>query len=216
MKGVRNKMAVKAQRIYSEQWNPSEDDIKSLFPIDDLISEIGRDPGIKVLRDDEIRLQYPGQYNISIQARAYNQRLVQLLQEYFNTYCNSPELASLLGIQIPQIMWVDTLGFEEPLVSLHITKLNKHEIFINDIVLVKNEDFDLLSEGIIEKVLNNLRFFAKEQGAKYISGYATNRSTLNLLKTKGFMEDQREGMGNDYLWRVAAIRGEQLPFYGEL
>jgi len=209
-------MEVKAQRIYSEQWNPSEEDIKSLFPIEILTSEIGRDPGIKVLRDEEIRLQYPGQYNISVQARAYNQRLVQLLQEYFNTYCNSPELSGLLGIEIPQIMWVDTLGFEEPLISLHISKLNKHEIFINDIVLVKNEDFDLLSDGIIEKVLNNLQLFAKNQGAKYLSGYAANRSTLNLLKGKGFIEDQREGMGNDYLWRIAAIRGEQLPFYVEL
>lgn len=209
-------MAVKAQRIYSEQWNPSEEDIKSLFPIDDLKSEIGRDPGIKVLRDDEIRLQYPGQYNISVQARAYNQRLVELLQEYYNTYRNSPELAGLLGVEIPQIMWVDTLGFEEPIISLHISKINKHEIFINDIVLVKNEDFDILSEGIIETVLNNLRRFAKEQGANYLSGYATNRSTLNLLKSKGFIEDKREGMGNDYLWRVAAISGEQLPFYEEL
>jgi len=209
-------MAVKAQRIYSEQWNLSEEDINGLFLIDDLKSEIGRDPGIKVLRDDEIRLQYPSQYNISVQARAYNQGLVQLLQEYFNTYSDSPKLAELLGIQLPQIMWVDTLGFEEPLISLHITKLNKHEIFINDIVLVKNEDFDLLSEGIIENVLNNLRLFAKEQEAKYLSGYATNRSTLNLLKDKGFIEDKREGMGNDYLWRLAAIRGEQLPFYEEL
>lgn len=209
-------MALKAQCIYSEQWNPSEEDIKSLFPIEDLKSDIGRDPGIKVLRDDEIRLQYPGQYNISVQARAYNQRLHQLLQEYFNTYSDSPELEGLLGLQLPQIMWVDTLGFEEPLISLHITKLNKHEIFINDIVLVKNEDFDLLSEGIIERVLNNLRLFAKEQGAKYLSGYAANRSTLNLLKNMGFIEDKRENMGNDYLWRVAAIRGEQLPFYEEL
>jgi len=208
-------MTVKAQRIYSEQWNPSEEVIKSLFPIDELKAEIGRDPGIKVLRDDEIRLQYPGQYNISVQARAYNQRLVQLLQEYYNTYCNSPELAGLLGIQIPQIMWVDTLGFEEPIISLHISKLNKNEIFINDIVLVKNEDFDLLSDGLIEKVLNNLRLFAKEQGVKYLSGYAANRSTLNLLKSKGFEEDKREVMGNDYLWRLASIRGEQLPFYEE-
>jgi len=79
-------MAVTAQRIYSEQWDPTEEDINSLFPIADLTSEIGRDPGIKVLRDDEIRLQCPGQYNISVQARAYNLRLDQLLQEYFTTY----------------------------------------------------------------------------------------------------------------------------------
>ncbi|EHQ87896.1 hypothetical protein [Desulfosporosinus youngiae] len=209
-------MALKAQRIYSEEWNPSEEAIKSLFPADELKAEIGRDPGLKVLRDDEIRLQYPGQYNISVQARAYTQRLVQLLQEYYTTYCNSPELAGLLGIQIPQIMWLDTLGFEEPIISLHISKLNKNEIFINDIVLVKNEDFDLLSDDLIEKILNNLKAFSKEQGVKYLSGYAANRSTLNLLKGKGFSEDKREVMGNDYLWRVACIQGEQLPFYVEL
>ncbi|AFQ42850.1 hypothetical protein [Desulfosporosinus meridiei] len=209
-------MVVKAQRIYAENWDPSDDDINSLFPIEDLTSEIGKDPGIKVLRDDEIRLQYPSQYNISIQARAYNQRLVQLLQEYYTTYCNSPELSDLLGVKLPQIMWMDTLGYEEPLISIHITKLNKQEIFINDMVLVKNEDFDLLNEDVIKKILNNLRIFARAQGAKYLSGYAANRSTFNLLKGKGFTEDKREGMGNDYLWRLAAIRGEQLPYYEEL
>lgn len=209
-------MALKAQRIYTEQWNPSEEDIRSLFPIEELTSEIGKDPGIKVLRDDEIRLQYPEQYNISIQARAYNQRLVELLQEYYTNHCNSPELAALLGMELPQIMWVDTLGYDEPIISLHISKLNKQEVFINDIVLVKNEDFDLLSEGLIEIVLNNLREFSRKQGAKYLSGYAANRSTLNLLKSKGFNEDKRETNGNDYLWRLASIRGEQLPFYEEL
>ncbi|AET66480.1 hypothetical protein Desor_0797 [Desulfosporosinus orientis DSM 765] len=209
-------MVLKAQRIYSEQWNLSEEDINSLFPIKELAAEIGKDPGIKVLRDDEIRLQYPGQYNISVQARAYNQRLVELLQEYYSNHSNSPELAALLGVELPQIMWVDTLGYEEPIISLHISKLNKQEVFINDIVLVKNEDYDLLSEGVIDTVLNNLRKFAKKQGAKYLSGYAANRSTLNLLKSKGFEEDKRETNGNDYLWRLASIRGEQLPFYEEL
>ena len=216
MKGVRYKMSVKAQRIYSEQWNPTEELINSLFPIEDITSEIGRDPGIKVLRDDEIRLEYPGQYNISVQARAHSQTLFELLQEYFETYRNSPEFAGLVGVQLPQIMWVDTLGFEEKLISLHISKLNKREIFINDIVLVKNEDFDLLSDSILDKVLNNLRLFAKEQGAKYLSGYASNTNTLKLLKSKGFKEDKRENMGNDYLWRLAFIKGEDLPFYDEL
>jgi hypothetical protein len=216
MKGVRYEMSVKAQRIYSEQWDLSEELINSLFGNEDLTSEIGRDPGIKVLRDDEIRLEYPGQYNIAVQARAHSQTLFELLQEYFETYRYSPELAGVMGIQLPQIMWVDTLGFEEKLISLHISKLNKREVFINDIVLVKNEDFDLLSAGVIEKVLNNLRVFAKAQGAKYLSGYAANRNTLKLLISNGFKEDKRENMGNDYLWKLAFIKGEDLPFYTEL
>ncbi|HBW34280.1 hypothetical protein [Desulfosporosinus sp. BICA1-9] len=209
-------MAVKAHRIYAEEWNPSEEQINRIFPIEDLKSEIGRDPGIKVLRDDEIRLEYPSQYNISVQARAHNLSLVQLLQEYYTTYRDSPELAGLLGIQIPQIMWVDTLGYDEKIISLHVSKINKQEVFINDIVLVKNEDFDLLSDTVMDTILNNLRVFAKEQGAKYLSGYAANYTTLNLLKSKGFKDDKRENMGNDYLFRIAAIGGEQWPFYDEL
>jgi hypothetical protein len=209
-------MPIKAQRIYSEKWNPSEELINNLFPIEDITSEMGRNPGIKVFTDDEIRLEYPGQYNISLQARAHSQMLVELLQEYFETYRNSPELSGILGIQLPQIMWVDTLGFEEKLISLHISKLNKQEVFINDIVLVKNKDFDLFSDGILDKVLNNLRQFAKEQGAKYLSGYASNRNTLKLLQNFGFKEDKRENMGNDYLWRLANIKGEDLPFYDKL
>jgi hypothetical protein len=209
-------MSVKPVRIYAEQWNPAEEQIKNLFPIDDIKSEIGRDPGLEILKDDEIRLKFPAQYNISVQARAHNQSLIELLHEYYETYRYKPELAELLGIQLPQIMWADTLGYEEKLISLHITKLNKQEVFINDIVLVKNEDFDPLSEDILDKVLNNLRKLAKDQGAKYLSGYAANRSTLELFKSKGFKEDKREGMGNDYLWGIAVVMGEQLPFYTEL
>ncbi|KJR49481.1 hypothetical protein UF75_0035 [Desulfosporosinus sp. I2] len=209
-------MVVKAQRIYAEEWNPSEQQINRIFPIENLKLEIGQNPGMKVFRDDVIRINYPSQYNISVQARAHNLSLVQLLQEYYTTYRDSPELASLLGIQIPQIMWVDTLGYEEKIISLHISKLNKQEVFINDIVLVKNEDFDLLSDALMDTILTNLRAFAKEQGAKYLSGYAANHSTLNLLKSKGFKEDKRERMGNDYLYRIATISGEQLPYYDEL
>ena len=209
-------MTVKPLRIYSEQWNPTEEQIKSIFPIDDLISEVGRDPGIKVFTDDEIRLKLPAQFNISIQARAHNQSLIELLHEYYEDNKYKPELAGLLGVQLPQMMWVDTLGFEDYLISLHISKLNKQEIFINDLVLVKNDNFDPLSDAIHEKVFNNLRKFAKDQGAKYLSGYAVNRSMLNIFKGKGFKEDKREGMGNDYLWGIANVMGKNLPFYTEL
>lgn len=209
-------MALKPWRIYTEEWDPTEEQLNSLFPINDLISEMGKDPGITVLKDDEIRLKYPGQYNISVQARAHNRGLVELLAEYYEAHSDSPELAGLLGIQLPQIMWADSLGFDEKLISLHISKLNKNEVFINDIVLVKNEDFDLLSEAVIDKVLHNLRRFAKDQGAKYLSGYAANRATFNLFKRKGFKEDKREEMGNDYLWGLALQLGEQFPYYEEL
>ncbi|MDR3601697.1 MAG: hypothetical protein P4L49_14650 [Desulfosporosinus sp.] len=209
-------MSLKPARIYSEQWSLTEEQINSLFPIDEITSEMGRNPGIEVFTDDEIRLKFPAQFNISVQARAHNQSLIDLLHEYYETYRNSPELAGLLGIQLPQIMWVDTLGFEEKLISLHISKLNKQEVFINDIVLVKNDNFDPLSDGVLDQVLNNLRRFAKDQGAKYLSGYAANKNTLALFKGKGFKEDKREGMGNDYLWGIAYVMGEQLPFYTEL
>lgn len=206
----------KPWRIYSEQWNPSEEQINSIFPIEEITSEIGRHPGLEVLRDDEVRVKYPELYNISVQARAHNRGLVQLLQEYYESNKESPELASLLGVQLPQIMWVDTLGLEEKIITLLISKLNKEEIFINDIVLVKNEDFDPLSDTLLEKILNQLRRFAKEQGAKYLSGYATNKNTLELLKSKGFKEDQRSDMGNDYLFGIAKSTGEQFPYYDEL
>ena len=209
-------MAVKAERIYSEQWTPTEKQVNSIFPIDDIIADIGRDPGIAVITDDEVRSKYPGQYNISVQARAYNRGLVELLQEYYEPYRDSPEFASLVGIQLPQIMWTDTLGYEEKIISLHITKLTKNEVFINDLVLVKNEDFDLLSEAVIDKVLNNLRLFAKAQGAKFLSGYASNLATFSLLNRKGFKEDKREIMGNDYLWSLSMQMGEQIPYYVEL
>lgn len=206
----------KPMRIYSEQWSPAEEQIMNIFPVAEITAEIGKDPGLEVLRDDEIRLKYPGLYNISVQARAYNQGLVLLLQEYYESNSENPELGSLLGVQLPQLMWADALGLEEKIITLLISKLNKQEVFINDIVLVKNEDFDPLSDALLDKILNNLRRFAKEQGAKYLSGYATNKNTLKLFKSKGFKEDQRSDMGNDYLWGIAKSTGEQFPFYAEL
>jgi hypothetical protein len=210
------RMSLKPRRIYTEQWSPSEEQIKGVFPEDEITSEIGKNPGIKVFRDDEIKNKYPAQYNISIQARAYNLRLVELLHEYYEDYKAKPELDDLLGVKLPQILWEDTLGYEDKLISLHISKLDNQEIFINDIVLVKNEDFDILSEQVIGQILNNLRTFAKEQGAKFLSGYAANRATLALLKRMGFQEDKREFMGNDYLWKISELAGEQMPFYTEL
>lgn len=208
-------MTIKPRRIYTEQWNPSEEQIK-IFPIEDLTAEMGINPKIQTLREEEIRLKYPSEYNIAVQARAHNQSLVELLQEYYEKYKNSPEFAELMGIQLPQIKWMDSLGLEDTLIGLHISKLNKQEIFINDIVLVKNNDFDPLSDAILDKIFNNLRQFARAQGAAYLSGYAANRSTLKLFLNKGFQEDRREKMGNDYLWRIASVMGEQLPFYEKL
>jgi len=207
---------LKPWRIYTEQWNPSEEQISSVFPIEEITAEIGKDLSLEVLRDDEVRLKYPSLYNVSVQARAHNRGLVELLQEYYEPNSESPELASLLGVQLPQIMWADNLGLEEKIITLLISKLNKEEVFINDVVLVKNEDFDPLSEALLGKILNNLRSFAKEQGAKYLSGYATNRNTLALFKSMGFKEDLRENMGNDYLSGIAKSTGEQFPFYDEL
>lgn len=207
---------LKPRRVYSEQWNPSEEQINSLFPIEELTAEIGRNPGLVVLRDDDIRLKYPEIYNISVQARAHNRGLVELLQEYYESNRESPELANLLGVQLPQIMWVDDLGMEDKIITLLISKLNSEEVFINDIVLVKNEDFDPLSDALLDKILRNLRKFAKEQGAKYLSGYATNKNTLKLLISLGFKEDHRTDMGNDYLSGIARSTGEQFPYYDEL
>lgn len=207
---------LKPRRVYSEQWNPSEAQINSIFPIEELTTEIGRNPGLVVLQDDDIRLKYPEIYNISVQARAHNRGLVELLQEYYESNRESPELANLLGVQLPQIMWVDALGMEDKIITLLISKLNNEEVFINDIVLVKNEDFDPLSEALLDKILKNLRKFAKEQGAKYLSGYATNKNTLKLLISLGFKEDHRTDMGNDYLSGIARSTGEQFPYYDEL
>ena len=207
---------LKPWRIYTEEWNPSEEQINSVFPIEEITEEIGKNLSLEVLRDDEVRLKYPDLYNISVQARAHNRGLVELLQVYYESNKESPELASLLGVQLPQIMWADKFGFEEKLITIHISKLNQEEVFINDIVLVKNEDFDPLSDALLDKILNNLRKFAKEQGAKYLSGYASNKNTLKLLIGKGFKEDFRPGMGNDYLSSIAKSTGEQFPYYDEL
>lgn len=207
---------LKPWRVYSEQWNPSEEQIHSIFPIEELTTEIGRNPGLVVMRDDDIRLKYPEIYNISVQARAHNRGLVELLQVYYESNRESPELANLLGVQLPQIMWVDNLGLEDKIITLLISKLNNEEVFINDIVLVKNEDFDPLSDVLLDKILKNLRKFAKEQGAKYLSGYATNKNTLKLLISLGFKEDHRTDMGNDYLSGIARTTGEQFPYYDEL
>ncbi|WP_088226976.1 hypothetical protein [Desulfosporosinus sp. FKB] len=209
-------MSLKPRHIYSEEWSPSQEQINSIFPLDKITLEIGRNPGLKVFRDEEIKTKYPAQYNISVQARAYSLGLVELLHEYYESNKGKPELGDLIGVELPQILWEDSLGYEDKLITLHISKLNKQEVFINDIVLVKNEDFDILSDELIDQVLNNLRVFAKEQGARYLSGYAANRSTLALFKGKGFQEDKRENMGNDYLWKIAALTGEQMPFYTEL
>ncbi|MGC6589110.1 hypothetical protein ACPV3A_29715 [Paenibacillus sp. Dod16] len=197
----------------TEKWSIVEDEIKNFFPTDKIIEVIGRDPEIITLQNDEIRFKYPEQYNISVLARAYNDSMDSRLRKYYNTYHDDPKLKDLLKISLPQLMWIDTLGFNKPIISLHITKLNSKEIFINDIVIARNDNLDGLGNGVFDIVLKNLRAFARQKGIKIISGYAVNPIVFRIFETKGFAADKRTNMRNDRLWNASLQTEQQIPFY---
>lgn len=101
------------------------------------------------------------------------------------------------------------------MMSLHIAKLRKDEIYINDFVMRKNPN-ELLKQGIAKEVIENLKYLAKLNNIKYISGYAMNEKVFNIFKTYGFQEDVRKEYGNDHLMKMAQITRCQYPFYIEI
>ncbi|WP_066314546.1 hypothetical protein [Bacillus sp. FJAT-29814] len=200
----------------TETWNAPLNNLESILPIKEIKDVLGKDPNIKIYFDNEVRKMNPTNYNMSISTRAYNDNMDSRLNRYFKKYSDSFEYKDLMKINLPQILWKDTLGLEHTIIGLHISKLNKEELFINDVVLAKNEKLDGLKNGIFEIVLNNLEDFAKNQGLKYISGHATNNIVFNIFNSKGFLPDKRKYNRNDKLWAQSQLNGFQVPFFKEI
>ncbi|MCM2532183.1 hypothetical protein NDK43_06945 [Neobacillus pocheonensis] len=196
----------------TEKWNAPLDNLESILPIKEIKEVLGKDPNIKIYFDNEIRKINPSNYNMSITARAYNDNKDSKLKRYYKKYSDSFEYKDLMKINLPQILWKDTLGLDRTIIGLHISKLNKEELFINDVVLAKNEKLDGLKNGIFDIVLNNLENFAKNQGLKYISGHAMTKIVFDIFNSKGFLPDKRKFNRNDKLWEQSQIHGYQVPF----
>ncbi|MCC2507563.1 hypothetical protein [Bacillus cereus] len=210
MKGV--------EKMATENWDIPIDKNKllNLLPIDHITDALGENPKIEILLDDEIRMSIPQNYNMSISTRAYNDNMESKLKKYFAKYHESTEYKKLMKISLPQIFLRDTLGLKRTIIGLHISKLNSQELFINDIVLTKNENLEGFKNGIFNTVLENLYVFAKEQGLKYISGHAVDNFTFHKFEKKGFQADTRRYNRNDKLWEQSRLNRAQIPFFKEI
>ena len=202
----------------TENWNVPIDKNKilDLLPIDYITDVLGENPKIEILLDDEIRMAIPQNYNMSISTRAYNDNMESKLKKYFAKYHRSTEYKKLMKISLPQIFLRDTFGLKRTIIGLHLSKLNSQELFINDIVLTKNENLDGIKNGIFDTVLENLYTFAKEQDLKYISGHAVDIPTFHKFERKGFKADKRRYNRNDKLWEQSKLSGGQIPFFKEI
>ncbi|MBF7155065.1 hypothetical protein [Bacillus albus] len=202
----------------TENWNVPIDKNKllNLLPIDHITDILEKNPKIEILLDDEIRMAIPQNYNMSISTRAHNDNMESKLKKYYAKYHESIEYKKLMKISLPQIFLRDTLGLKRTIIGLHISKLNSQELFINDIVLTKNENLDGFKNGIFNTVLENIYVFAKEQGLKYISGHAADNLTFHKFEKKGFQADKRRYNRNDKLWELSRLHGAQVPFFKEI
>lgn len=200
-------------RLIKEKWSNANFDFFSLIPSQKIKNIMGFDSNIKLLLDNDVREKEPIGYNISIIARAHNERMFDKLQKYYGEFSDTPKFSTIMGIELPQVLLEDSLGYNEPLISIHITKLTQNELFLNDIVLVKNLNLESIGNGVFSDVLKNLINFAKTEKIKFISGYAVNYEVLKKFKAKGFIEDKREDKGNDLLWEMAMQSHGQFPFY---
>ncbi|MEH7084798.1 hypothetical protein V7139_18955, partial [Neobacillus drentensis] len=111
----------------TEKWDVTLDNLESMIPVKEIREILGIDPNIKIIFDDEIRLSNPQDYNMSISTRAYNDNMESRLKRYFEKFNDSIEYKDLMKINIPQILWKDTLGYQRTIIGLHISKLNKEE-----------------------------------------------------------------------------------------
>lgn len=202
----------------SEKWKYPVDKERliKILPINEIESVLGENPNISILFDDEVKSFKALDYNMSIATRAFNDNMESRLKKYYENFHDKNEFADLMKIRLPQILWKDNLGLERTIIGLHVSKLRKDELFINDIVLTRNEELDGIKNGIFDIVLDNLIKFAKEQDLKYISGHAANLKVYKIFVTKGFKADTRTQFRNLELWNKSKVNGQQVPFYMEI
>ena len=201
----------------TEKWdNPLDHEkLLNIMPTTTIAEILGKDPQITVLFDEDIKKIKPFNYNMSIMNRAYNDNMESRLKKYWK-YHRSEEYANLMKINLPQIFLKDNLNLKHIIIGLHVSKLRKDELFINDVVLAKNEELDGIKNGIFDIVLDNLTKFAKEQNLKYISGHAANVIVYKIFLQKGFKADVRTHLRNDKLYKQSTITDSQIPFYKEI
>jgi len=194
-----------------EEWINKNYNFLDLLPVKKINSILGKDAMLKVYKDAEIKEKEKLTYNTVIVVRAHNEGMKELLYRYFDDICIA-DFESLFNIYLPQILISDSMGFERPVISLHITKLNKYEIFINNIILYRDNTTRLLN-GVFDDVLNRLKEFGRLEGIKYISGHASLHTQLTKFLSKGFQIDKRKDMRNDELWAMSELTRTSFPFY---
>lgn len=201
----------------TERWdNPlNHESLLNIIPTAKITEVLGEDPKITVLFDDDAKKSNPINYNMAIMNRAYNDNMESRLKRFWEFH-ESEEYANLMKINLPQIFLKDNLNLERTIIGLHVSKLRKDEVFINDVVLTRDGKVDVLKNGIFDIVLKNLIQFAKEQNIKYISGHATNNIVYSNFLKKGFKADCRSHLRNDLLYNQSTQTNGQIPFYKEI
>lgn len=205
---------------YEEEWDLTESDILSIFPIEKIERCIGENPNFEVLFDDDILRKDAEAYNLSIFTRAFNQDIPEeklCRKNLHNIYdlMEDISLRDVVHIRLPQAIIFDTLGYDEVVMSLHFSKLRSDELYINDFVMMKNPN-TFLKNNIASEVMENLKKLAKTKNIRYISGYAMNEVVFQIFKNYGFKDDMRAEYGNDWLMSIAMQTKCQYPFYIDL
>jgi hypothetical protein len=197
---------------YNEDWDIKNEDIMTLFPVDKITSLLNMNPNFVVIKNDEILTLNAEDYNLPLFIRLYNENPHNKeLGEYFYQLQN-PELRNILSINLPQFLIHDKLGYSDHVIRLHISKIRKDEIFINDMVFARNKS-KLLRNGIATEVIKALIVLCKQHNIKYISGHACNTAVYKTFLNKGFQADKRIVYGNDILYKNSELTGGQIPFY---
>ena len=198
-----------------EKWkyDISKEEVKSLFPRKQIEKILEKEVELLVFRDDEVLEDDIVDYNMAVAARAHNDSMKSRLRKFYSNFYNSSDFKNKMKVELPQIKCRD--NFENTLITLHFSKLNYNELFINDVALFKNSnEKETIGKGVFSKILSNLESIASKQEINIISGYSTNQATYeNVFKNHGFKLDDRRIMGNDYLLEQSKKTGAQVPFY---
>lgn len=204
----------------TERWNIDKSEFIQLLPIGKITEILGAKPDIKIACDDEILDIDVKSYNMPIFTRAFNQDLHKhgLQRENLYKYHNrmgDRNLKDIFSIKLPQTWVYGNMVNDEYMIGIHIAKIRKDEIFINDIILKKSPD-QLMKNNISNIVIERLITLGKSNGIKFISGYAVNEKVFTIFIDKGFQADKRKCYGNDWLFEMAIKKGSQYPFFLEI
>ena len=201
----------------------TESEVLALLPLSRIVSVLGRDPGICVYHNEQVKPVDLQAYNIAIMNMLYAERPKEFKRT--RKFAQEPNYDEKIPLPPPdQVLLKDSFGLEHDVLFLHLLSLNAgRDLFLNDLVLANPfiqqtrellfaQDFSGLGNGIFDEVLENIKSYARTHGFSFVSGHLSHSDRFRIFEKRGFVIDARY----PDLVQLSEFSGIQIPVVFEV